>query len=210
MHTKLPRLRLTCSHYKEAHPVRPSDAARVLRQIPGYPKVDRNNDYLIARFDGAVLDAKPWARGAPHPDQCPARDSQRPAERALCRLEVRRPLQASHDLAATQHFANARAGVAPSAEHPKILGLHSVATPAVSGLRVAPLRRRCAIRWRWRTSQITRRRGRRPTSWWRRCSCHRSTWRIRVRLGAHPCGDCENAERHALQCWRRAVQMGST
>ena len=61
----------------------------MLRQIPGYPKVDRDNDYLIARFDGAVLDAKPWARGAPQIDKCPARDSQRPAERALCRLEVR-------------------------------------------------------------------------------------------------------------------------
>lgn len=30
------------------------------RQIPGYPRIDRNNDYLIARFDGLVIDAKPW------------------------------------------------------------------------------------------------------------------------------------------------------
>ena len=34
------------------------------RDMPGYPKVDRESDYLIARYDGAVLDAKPWGRGA--------------------------------------------------------------------------------------------------------------------------------------------------
>lgn len=33
--------------------------------MPGYPTVDRGNDFLIARFDGAVLDAKPWGRGDP-------------------------------------------------------------------------------------------------------------------------------------------------
>jgi len=32
--------------------------------MPGYPKVDRHSDYLIARYDGAVLDAKPWGKGA--------------------------------------------------------------------------------------------------------------------------------------------------
>ena len=32
--------------------------------MPGYPKVDQESDYLIARYDGAVLDAKPWGRGA--------------------------------------------------------------------------------------------------------------------------------------------------
>lgn len=30
------------------------------RRIPGYPRVDQNNSYLITRLDGAVLDAKPW------------------------------------------------------------------------------------------------------------------------------------------------------
>ena len=35
--------------------------------MPGYPKVDRESDYLIARYDGAVLDAKPWGRGALQP-----------------------------------------------------------------------------------------------------------------------------------------------
>ncbi len=34
----------------------------VCRQIPGYPRVDRENDYLISRFDGMVLDAKPWTQ----------------------------------------------------------------------------------------------------------------------------------------------------
>ena len=32
--------------------------------MPGYPKVDRESDFLISRFDGAILDAKPWGRGA--------------------------------------------------------------------------------------------------------------------------------------------------
>lgn len=39
------------------------------RDMPGYPKVDRQSDYLIARYDGAVLDAKPWGRGALEPAQ---------------------------------------------------------------------------------------------------------------------------------------------
>jgi hypothetical protein len=34
------------------------------RDMPGYPKVDKESDFLIARFDGAVLDGKPWGRGA--------------------------------------------------------------------------------------------------------------------------------------------------
>ncbi len=34
------------------------------REMPGYPKVDRESDFLISRFDGAILDAKPWGRGA--------------------------------------------------------------------------------------------------------------------------------------------------
>lgn len=39
------------------------------RKIPGYPRVDRGNDYLMARFDGAVLDAQPWGRGDSQPIQ---------------------------------------------------------------------------------------------------------------------------------------------
>ncbi len=32
--------------------------------MPGYPRVDKASDYLIARFDGVVVDGKPWGRGA--------------------------------------------------------------------------------------------------------------------------------------------------
>lgn len=28
--------------------------------MPGYPLIDKSNDYLMARYDKAVLDAKPW------------------------------------------------------------------------------------------------------------------------------------------------------
>lgn len=28
-----------------------------------YPTVDRGNDFLVSRFDGALLDAQPWGRG---------------------------------------------------------------------------------------------------------------------------------------------------
>ena len=43
----------------------------------------------MARFDGAVLDAKPWGRGAQSGVQLPAVQSERPAEQALSCLEVR-------------------------------------------------------------------------------------------------------------------------
>ena len=32
------------------------------RHMPGYPKIDRNNDTLLARYDGAVIDALPWVK----------------------------------------------------------------------------------------------------------------------------------------------------
>jgi hypothetical protein len=34
------------------------------RNIPGYPLVARSNPFLLSRFDGVVLDAKPWRKGA--------------------------------------------------------------------------------------------------------------------------------------------------
>lgn len=34
------------------------------RNIPGYPLVARSNPFLLSRFDGIVLDAKPWGKGA--------------------------------------------------------------------------------------------------------------------------------------------------
>lgn len=30
--------------------------------MKGYPKVDRDNDFLLGRFDGSVFDALPWGR----------------------------------------------------------------------------------------------------------------------------------------------------
>jgi len=38
-------------------------ATDALRYIPGYPKIDVRNTYLIGRYDGSVLDALPWGRG---------------------------------------------------------------------------------------------------------------------------------------------------
>ncbi|KAK9812844.1 hypothetical protein WJX72_004622 [[Myrmecia] bisecta] len=78
------------------------------RQIPGYPRVDQDNDYLLARFDGAVLDAKPWGRGAaasaamagslgPEKQRCDA--AQTPIVHRLLAQETRHPL-------ALAHFAN--------------------------------------------------------------------------------------------------------
>lgn len=34
-----------------------------VRHIPGYPKVAERNPYLAARYDGSVVDAKPWGAG---------------------------------------------------------------------------------------------------------------------------------------------------
>ncbi|KAG6542768.1 hypothetical protein Mapa_015845 [Marchantia paleacea] len=33
------------------------------RYMPGYPRVDTGNPYLIARYDGLILDGKSWGRG---------------------------------------------------------------------------------------------------------------------------------------------------
>lgn len=34
------------------------------RYIPGYPRVDANNPYLITRYDGIVVNAQPWGTGS--------------------------------------------------------------------------------------------------------------------------------------------------
>ncbi|XP_022727228.1 uncharacterized protein LOC111283091 isoform X2 [Durio zibethinus] len=34
------------------------------RYIPGYPRVDAQNTYLITRYDGTVINAQPWGYGA--------------------------------------------------------------------------------------------------------------------------------------------------
>ncbi|KAI8474616.1 MAG: hypothetical protein J3K34DRAFT_465451, partial [Monoraphidium minutum] len=33
------------------------------RRMPGYPKVDRGNPYLVAAYSGHVVDSLPWRRG---------------------------------------------------------------------------------------------------------------------------------------------------
>ena len=33
------------------------------RYIPGYPRIDACNNYLITRYDGTIIDAKPWSLG---------------------------------------------------------------------------------------------------------------------------------------------------
>lgn len=33
------------------------------KYMPGYPKVDVDNGYLISRYDGLVIDGKPWGKG---------------------------------------------------------------------------------------------------------------------------------------------------
>ncbi|XP_031493651.1 uncharacterized protein LOC116259842 [Nymphaea colorata] len=33
------------------------------RYIPGYPRIDAQNPYLISRYDGTVIDAQPWGAG---------------------------------------------------------------------------------------------------------------------------------------------------
>ena len=39
-------------------------AAENLRHMPGYPKIATDNPYLVARYDGSVVDASPWGLGA--------------------------------------------------------------------------------------------------------------------------------------------------
>lgn len=36
------------------------------RRIPGFPKIDTNNDYFLARFDGALIDGQSWTRVGPY------------------------------------------------------------------------------------------------------------------------------------------------
>jgi len=34
--------------------------------MANYPRVDAGNPYLLARYDGAVVDGKPWGKGGKH------------------------------------------------------------------------------------------------------------------------------------------------
>jgi hypothetical protein len=33
------------------------------RRMPGYPRIDRGNPYLTARYDHGIVDSLPWGRG---------------------------------------------------------------------------------------------------------------------------------------------------
>ncbi|CAM6115205.1 unnamed protein product [Calypogeia fissa] len=45
------------------------------RFMPGYPRVDRGNPYLISRYDGLIVDAKPWGKGGESRDWWNGSDS---------------------------------------------------------------------------------------------------------------------------------------
>ena len=68
--------------------------------MPGYPLIDKSNEYLMSRYDKAVLDAKPWCaaqqqlqeNGDELPNQGPTLS---PENSQLSRLEVRSPASAT-------------------------------------------------------------------------------------------------------------------
>jgi hypothetical protein len=35
------------------------------RRMPGYPRIDKGNPYLTARYDHGIVDSMPWGRGWP-------------------------------------------------------------------------------------------------------------------------------------------------
>ena len=53
------------------------------RRIPGFPKIDTNNDYFLARFDGALIDGQSWTRVSPNTGSVP---NISPPESAVHRL----------------------------------------------------------------------------------------------------------------------------
>ncbi len=79
------------------------------RALPGYPQVDRGGAFLMARYDGAVLDSAAWGRGAGVDARSgPLRDREEggatgagpaaaAAEAALCAVtDARHPLALGH------------------------------------------------------------------------------------------------------------------
>lgn len=58
------------------------------RQIPGYPRIDRDNSFLASRFDGSILDAKAWGAGMEAPATAWPLEARNGAEAALRHLEV--------------------------------------------------------------------------------------------------------------------------
>jgi hypothetical protein len=66
------------------------------RNIPGYPLVAQSNPFLISRYDGVVIDAKPWGRGFFTLGSPGHTQAQNAAEVALARLETCHPLALAH------------------------------------------------------------------------------------------------------------------
>ncbi|KAK9902730.1 hypothetical protein WJX75_004261 [Coccomyxa subellipsoidea] len=70
------------------------------RDMPGYPKVDNESDFLISRFDGAILDAKPWGRASLEEPQAAAslgyRERLADTLAQLHGLERRHPFSLAH------------------------------------------------------------------------------------------------------------------
>lgn len=60
-----------------------------LRQMADYPRVDANNSYLLARYDGTIIDGKPWGLGRVSREHPVVRKSEKRAEQCLNKLEVR-------------------------------------------------------------------------------------------------------------------------
>lgn len=58
------------------------------RQMADYPRVDANNSYLLARYDGAIIDGKPWGLGRISREHPIIRRSENQAEQCLNDLEV--------------------------------------------------------------------------------------------------------------------------
>jgi len=73
-----------------------------VRAMPGYPRVDAASDYLVARYDGVILDAGAWgrpggARRRPRPAGAPpAAGAAAEAEADLQSLDARHPLALGH------------------------------------------------------------------------------------------------------------------
>jgi hypothetical protein len=148
------------------------------RDMRNYPTVDRGNDFLISRFDGALLDAQPWGRGG---DADPEKAQHRPASgaarsdaaaaaeapetappaqaaalRLLHSLEVRGPLSSARRCCVCQHAVVGR-----------LLLLYERppwwARRGHSGGKVWVARP--GTRWHWHTLRTTRHAAGGPTSW---------------------------------------------
>ncbi|KAL3140809.1 hypothetical protein ABBQ32_005352 [Trebouxia sp. C0010 RCD-2024] len=74
------------------------------RQIAGFPKIDANNDYFLARFDGALIDGQSWGRGqntlsmkqAIDMGSNPHSSSRQASLAELYQKEMRHPLALAH------------------------------------------------------------------------------------------------------------------